>query len=89
MVDAADEMRYKIASYEFDQAVNHQDVRYRKIPILVFLNKVDVKVRPAHAGRLFSARVHRVPVSARHQEQALEHRVVSAHQGRTLQQAPA
>ena len=45
VVDAADEMRYKIASYEFDQAINHQDVRYRKIPILVFLNKVDVKVR--------------------------------------------
>ena len=44
MVDAGDDMRYKLSSYEFNEVVNHGDVRYRNIPILIFLNKVDIKV---------------------------------------------
>ena len=41
MVDAADEMRYNIASHEFDTLINHKDVKAKKIPILIFLNKID------------------------------------------------
>jgi len=44
VVDAADEMRYKLAAYEFDQVINHPDIRLRNIPFLIFLNKTDVRV---------------------------------------------
>jgi signal recognition particle receptor subunit beta len=43
VVDAADEMRYKMAAYEFEQVISHPDIRNKNIPILVFLNKVDIK----------------------------------------------
>lgn len=43
VVDAADEMRYNIASHEFDQQLQHKDIKPRKIPILLFQNKIDQK----------------------------------------------
>ena len=44
VVDAADAMRYNTAAYEFATLINHKDVKPRKIPVLVFLNKIDSSV---------------------------------------------
>lgn len=44
VVDSADEMRYQVASYEFEQLLENPDIKDKNIPILIFLNKMDLKV---------------------------------------------
>ena len=43
VVDSADDMRFQVASYEFEQILGHDGVKDRDIPILIFLNKTDLK----------------------------------------------
>lgn len=43
VVDAADEMRHQIAAHEFETLITHKDIKPRKIPILIFQNKIDLK----------------------------------------------
>lgn len=38
-------MRFEVASYEFDQIVNHDSIKNRNVPILIYLNKTDLKVK--------------------------------------------
>ena len=44
VIDGADEMRYQVAAYEFEQLLENKDIKGRNIPILIFLNKMDLKV---------------------------------------------
>lgn len=41
VVDSADRMRMVVAKHELDQLLEHKDVANRKIPLLIFANKMD------------------------------------------------
>uniref|UniRef100_A0AAQ4QER3 ADP-ribosylation factor-like protein 6 n=1 Tax=Gasterosteus aculeatus aculeatus TaxID=481459 RepID=A0AAQ4QER3_GASAC len=43
VIDSADKLRMVVAKEELDTLLNHPDVKHRRIPILFFANKMDVR----------------------------------------------
>ena len=43
VVDASDRLRMVVAKDELDMLLQHPDIRARKLPILFFANKMDMK----------------------------------------------
>lgn len=43
VVDSSDKLRMVVAKDELDMLLQHPDIRSRKIPILFFANKMDVR----------------------------------------------
>ncbi|CAL8266799.1 unnamed protein product [Lota lota] len=43
VVDSGDKLRMVVAKEELDTLLNHQDIRSRRIPVLFFANKIDLR----------------------------------------------
>ncbi|TKS70277.1 High affinity choline transporter 1 Hemicholinium-3-sensitive choline transporter [Collichthys lucidus] len=43
VIDSADKLRMVVAKEELDTLLNHPDIKHRRIPILFFANKMDVR----------------------------------------------
>lgn len=43
VLDSADKLRFAVAKDELDQLLMHPEIRDRRIPILIFANKMDMK----------------------------------------------
>ncbi|XP_067352324.1 ADP-ribosylation factor-like protein 6 isoform X1 [Channa argus] len=43
VIDSADKLRMVVAKEELDTLINHPDIKHRRIPILFFANKMDVR----------------------------------------------
>ncbi|KAG7264681.1 hypothetical protein CRUP_035340 [Coryphaenoides rupestris] len=43
VIDSADKLRMVVAKEELDTLLNHPDVKHRRVPILFFANKMDVR----------------------------------------------
>ncbi|XP_038139712.1 ADP-ribosylation factor-like protein 6 isoform X3 [Cyprinodon tularosa] len=43
VIDSADKLRMVVAKEELDNLLNHPDIKHRRIPILFFANKMDVR----------------------------------------------
>jgi ADP-ribosylation factor-like protein 6 len=43
VIDSSDKLRYVVSKEEFYSMLNHQDLKNKNIPILIFANKVDIK----------------------------------------------
>uniref|UniRef100_A0A8C9XMC5 ADP-ribosylation factor-like protein 6 n=1 Tax=Sander lucioperca TaxID=283035 RepID=A0A8C9XMC5_SANLU len=43
VIDSADKLRMVVAKEELDTLLNHSDIKHRRIPILFFANKMDVR----------------------------------------------
>ncbi|XP_053733604.1 ADP-ribosylation factor-like protein 6 isoform X7 [Synchiropus splendidus] len=43
VIDSSDKLRMVVAKEELDTLLNHQDIRRKKIPVLFFANKMDLR----------------------------------------------
>ncbi|KAG7503556.1 ADP-ribosylation factor 6 isoform X3 [Solea senegalensis] len=43
VIDSGDKLRMVVAKEELDTLLNHQDIRSRKMPVLLFANKMDLR----------------------------------------------
>nr|XP_038944467.1 ADP-ribosylation factor-like protein 6 isoform X3 [Rattus norvegicus] len=43
VVDSSDKLRMVVAKEELDTLLNHPDIKHRRIPILFFANKMDLR----------------------------------------------
>uniref|UniRef100_A0A8C6LFK9 ADP-ribosylation factor-like protein 6 n=1 Tax=Nothobranchius furzeri TaxID=105023 RepID=A0A8C6LFK9_NOTFU len=43
VIDSADQLRMVVAKEELETLLNHPDIKHRRIPILFFANKMDVR----------------------------------------------
>ena len=42
VIDSSDKLRYVVSKEEFFSMLNHQELKTKKIPILIFANKIDI-----------------------------------------------